>query len=76
MLKKSNRKASLTQALEPLAPSLPEDTRNRLVMLLSVLYGTEALVVLKDTFGLTQEEITDLTSWGARLLIRQALAEA
>lgn len=76
MLKKSNRKASLSLALAPLEESLPKETLHRLVMLFSVLYGTEALVVLKDTFGLSQEEIADLTSWGARLLIRQALAEA
>ncbi|CNI84770.1 Uncharacterised protein [Yersinia rohdei] len=33
-------------------------------MLLSVLYGTEALTVLKDSFGLERSEIIDLTVWG------------
>ncbi|AJJ09289.1 hypothetical protein CH64_1839 [Yersinia rohdei] len=33
-------------------------------MLLSVLYGTEALTVLKDSFDLERSEVIDLTVWG------------
>jgi AcrR family transcriptional regulator len=75
-LKKSNRKAALSAALSPLEDQLPEETRHKLVMLMSVLYGTEALTVLKDSFGLNKDEITDLTVWGAKLMLRQALAES
>lgn len=75
-LKKSNRKAALSEALSPLEGQLPEETRQKLVMLMSVLYGTEALTVLKDSFGLNKDEITDLTVWGAKLMLRQALAES
>jgi len=74
-LKKSNRKAALSAALSPLEDQLPEETRHKLVMLMSVLYGTEALTVLKDSFGLNKDEIADLTVWGAKLMLRQALAE-
>ncbi|WMT14042.1 hypothetical protein [Serratia fonticola] len=42
---------------------------------MSVIYGTEALTVLKDSFGLNKDEIADLTVWGAKLMLRQALAE-
>lgn len=75
LLKKSNRREALTEALEPLESRLPSDKVQKLVMLMSVLYGTEAMTVLKDTFGLEQEEIVDLTTWGAKLMLRQALAE-
>ncbi|QXN65234.1 MULTISPECIES: TetR/AcrR family transcriptional regulator [Serratia] len=74
-IKKSNRKFALTEALEPLKSEIPEETRQKLVMLMSVLYGTEAMTVLKDSFGLDKEEIIDLTVWGTKLLLRQALEE-
>jgi hypothetical protein len=75
LLKKSNRKIALTEALSPLESQLPQEKVKKLIMLLSVLYGTEALTVLKDSFGLNKDEVTDLTIWGAKLLLRQALAE-
>lgn len=75
LLKKSNRREALTEALAPLESQLPEDKVQKLVMLMSVLYGTEAMTVLKDTFGLEQEEIIDLTTWGAQLMLRQAVIE-
>jgi hypothetical protein len=74
-LKKSNRKMALSEALSPLEGQLPSETIKKLVMLMSVLYGTEALTVLKDSFGLSKNEITDLTIWGAKLMLRQALEE-
>lgn len=74
-LKRSNRKVALTEALSPLEGQLPGETIKKLVMLMSALYGTEALTVLKDSFGLNKDEITDLTIWGAKLMLRQALAE-
>lgn len=74
-LKKSNRKMALSEALSPLEGQLPAETIKKLVMLMSALYGTEALTVLKDSFGLNKDEITDLTIWGAKLMLRQALEE-
>ncbi|MEQ2027544.1 TetR/AcrR family transcriptional regulator [Xenorhabdus szentirmaii] len=74
-IKKSNRKESLSLALEPLKEQLNDDTVHKIVMLLSVLYGTEAMVVLKDTFHLENDEITKLTTWAAKLIIRQAIIE-
>ncbi|WP_279024415.1 TetR/AcrR family transcriptional regulator [Gibbsiella quercinecans] len=75
-LKKSNRKEALTEALAPLETKLPREKVQKLMMLMSVMYGTEAMTVLKDTFGLEQDEITELTTWGAKLLLRQALEDA
>lgn len=72
LLKKSNRREALSEALAPLESQLPPEKVEKLVMLMSVLYGTEAMTILKDTFGLDKDEIIDLTTWGARLMIRQA----
>ncbi|MDX7991697.1 TetR/AcrR family transcriptional regulator [Xenorhabdus littoralis] len=74
-LKKSNRRETISAALEPLKDQLKEDTIHKIIMLISVLYGTEAMVVLKDTFGLENEEIINLTSWAAKLIIQQAISE-
>ncbi len=75
LLKKSNRREALAEALAPLESQLPPEKVQKLIMLMSVLYGTEALTVLKDTFGLEQEEIVELTTWGAKLMLHQALQE-
>lgn len=75
LLKKSNRREALSEALAPMESHLPQEKVQKLVMLMSVLYGTEAMAVLKDTFGLEQEEIVDLTTWGAKLMLRQAILE-
>lgn len=75
LLKKSNRRDALTEALTPLESQLPSEKVQKLVMLMSVLYGTEAMTILKDTFGLEPEEIVDLTTWGAKLMLRQALQD-
>ncbi|OCJ37334.1 hypothetical protein [Serratia sp. 14-2641] len=75
-IKKSNRKIALSEALLPLKSEIPEETRQKLVMLMSVLYGTEAMTVLKDSFGLDKDEIIELTVWGTKLMLRQALEEA
>ncbi|MGP1067235.1 TetR/AcrR family transcriptional regulator [Serratia sp. CY56810] len=72
LLKKSNRREALAEALAPLESQLPPEKVQKLVMLMSVLYGTEAMSILKDTFGLDKDEIIDLTTWGAKLMIRQA----
>ena len=74
-IKKSNRKIALSEALLPLKNEIPEETRQKLVMLMSVLYGTEAMTVLKDSFGLDKDEIIELTVWGTKLMLRQALEE-
>ncbi|QNK33258.1 TetR/AcrR family transcriptional regulator [Serratia sp. JUb9] len=75
LCKRSNRREALTEALAPLESQLPQDKVQKLVMLMSVLYGTEAMTVLKDTFGLKQEEIIELTTWGAKLMLQQALSQ-
>jgi AcrR family transcriptional regulator len=75
ILKKSNRKEALTVALEPLKNQLNDEIINKIIMLLSVLYGTEAMVVLKDCFCLENDEIINLLTWAAKSIIRQAILE-
>ncbi|WP_212602440.1 hypothetical protein [Serratia rubidaea] len=75
LCKRSNLREALTEALAPLESQLPQDKVQKLVMLMSVLYGTEAMTVLKDTFGMEQEEIVELSTWRAKLMLQQALRQ-
>lgn len=76
LLRKAHRRIALAEALSPVADRLPDAALQNLLMLMSVLCSTETMTVLKDSFMLSNEEISALASWGARLMLRQALAEA
>jgi len=62
----------LREALEPLRDSIPEATFDRLAKALSLLFGIEALVILKDIWGVDEEEAQDVVLWAAGLLVSGA----
>jgi AcrR family transcriptional regulator len=74
--KRGHRVGILEHALEPLAPTLPVATRNRLHRALSVVYGIESYVVLKDIWGLPDREIEKVALWMADALIDKAVRDA
>jgi hypothetical protein len=43
---------------------------------LSLIFGTEAFVVLKDIWSLDSEEARRVAIWAAHALVRAAIAEA
>ena len=43
---------------------------------LSLVYGTEVFLVLKDIWRLDLPEVTEVARWTAQAIIRQALADA
>ena len=43
---------------------------------LSLIFGTEAFVVLKDIWGLDGDDARDVALWSAHALVRAAVAEA
>lgn len=65
----------IEDALSPLRHTLPVHEFRRLAQALSLVFGVEALVILKDMWGLDGEEVQDVASWTARALVRSALAE-
>jgi AcrR family transcriptional regulator len=67
---KSNRREILEEVFAPLRESLPAEDVDRLVRAVAVLYGTEAMVVLTDMFGMSRDEITKLTTWMAVSLLK------
>ncbi len=66
----------LEHAIEPLAPQLTPAMRTRLHKALSVVYGIEPYVILKDIWGLGDREVERIAMWIADALIDAALAQS
>ena len=63
----------ITEALEPLAGTLPEEDLRRLVLAVRSVSGIEALVWLTDVAGLSTQDAVELMRWSAASLLRSAL---
>lgn len=73
---RGNRKAVLYNALAPLRGQMAAEAFDRLRQSLSLVFGTEAFVVLKDIWGLDGGQARDVALWSAHALVRAAVAEA
>ena len=65
----------LRRAIAPLAADLTPAQQDRVAQALSLVYGTEVFLVLKDIWKLDLPEVTDVVRWTANAIITQALAE-
>jgi hypothetical protein len=74
--RRGHRVALLEHALAPLAPALPVAVRDRLHRALSVVYGIEPYIVLKDIWGLADREVERIALWMAGRLVDAALRDA
>lgn len=75
--RRGNRKRLLSLAVEPvLQAGVEPAAAARLAQSLSLLYGTEAMVVLKDFWGLDFRQFMDVVKWTSAALVRATLAEA
>lgn len=66
----------LQSAIAPLRKTLPRARFQRLARALSLVYGLELLIVLKDLWGLEESETQSVAQWAARALVRAAISEA
>jgi AcrR family transcriptional regulator len=64
----------LREAIAPLRDKLSDAAFDRLTKALSLLFGIEALIVLKDIWGVDAEVTQDVVLWAADLLITGAAA--
>lgn len=69
------RRAILENAAKPLEKVLGKARFHRLVVALSMVYGIEPYVVLKDIWGLESRDVEVISRWMADALIASALAE-
>lgn len=74
--RRGHRVRILEHALAPYARELPGPVRDRLHKALSVVYGIEPYVILKDIWGLSDREVDKTALWMADALIDAALREA
>lgn len=65
----------LTDALAPLRGEMDDREFDRLAQALSLIFGVEALVVLKDIWGLDTGETQAVACWAAAALVRAARRE-
>jgi AcrR family transcriptional regulator len=75
-MRRGRRIELLASALAPLKRRLDRRRLDRLAQALSLIFGTEAFVVLKDIWGLDRRQAEDVASWTCHALIRSAMNEA
>jgi AcrR family transcriptional regulator len=71
-VREGRRASYLDEALAPLRGTLPPGELERLNAALGMVIGTEALVVLRDIYGLDPDEARSLMRWAASVLFRAA----
>lgn len=75
-LVRGHRVDILRRAIAPLAADLTQAQQDRVAQALSLVYGTEVFLVLKDIWKLDLPDVTDVVRWTANAIITQALSEA
>jgi AcrR family transcriptional regulator len=73
---RGHRVELLQAAISPLRRTLPPQAFQRLAHALSLVYGLEVLVILKDMWGLGDDETQEVAQWAAGALVRAAIAES
>ncbi|MBL8324200.1 MAG: TetR/AcrR family transcriptional regulator [Rubrivivax sp.] len=74
--RRGHRIRILEHAIAPLRDKLTPTMRQRLHHALSVVYGIEPWVILKDIWGLPEREVQRVALWMADALIDTALAQS
>ena len=73
-LGRGHRRQLLASAIRDL--DLPKEQADRLVRALSLTFGVEAMVVLRDIWGLSDDEAQKTALWAAQAMIEAAMREA
>lgn len=70
---RGHRVELLKDALRPLRGRLPPQQINRLAQALSLMFGIETLIVLKDMWRLDERQAFEVAEWAALMLVRAAV---
>jgi AcrR family transcriptional regulator len=73
--KRGHRVELLQHAIAPLRSQLSKAQFTRLARALSLVYGVEVLIILKDIWGLSLTETKAVAVWAGRALVKTALSE-
>jgi len=74
-LTRGHRVDLLKDALAPLRKTLGKAAFERLAQALSLVFGVEVLIVLKDIWGLDGEQTLSVAQWAARSLVDAAVTQ-
>ena len=74
--RRGHRIELLQKALAPLRESLSDAQFGKLTKALSLTFGLEVILVLKDIWNVDVQEMQTVATWAARALVRAALTEA
>jgi len=74
--RRGHRIRILEHAIEPMKAELTPALRQRLHHALSIVYGIEPVVILKDIWGLPEREVQRVALWMADALIDAALNQS
>lgn len=74
--RRGHRIRILEHALEPFKPEMPKPLLQKLTKALSIVYGFEPYVVLKDIWNCGDREVETIARWMAAALIDAAQREA
>jgi AcrR family transcriptional regulator len=69
---RGNRKAMLQHVVEPLNQEMSPKMVERVVQSLSLVYGSEIFLVMKDIWGCDNVQLEDIGKWIAKAIVRQA----
>lgn len=72
---RGHRRKLLALALDPLRSRMDRKAFDRLTQSLSLIFGTEAFVVLKDIWSLDAEEARRVAIWAANALVNAAMED-
>lgn len=73
---RGNRKGLLREAIAPLRPELSRQAFDKVAQSLSLIFGVEAMIILKDIWKLDGDEARRVVLWAAQALVRTAVTEA
>jgi AcrR family transcriptional regulator len=73
--RRGHRRELLRHALKPLERRLPASTHDRLMKALSVVFGIEFYIVLKDIWASPDEDVEAIARWVASTLVDAASRE-
>lgn len=74
--RRGHRRDILARVARPLREVLGSPSYERLLKALSVIYGIEIYVVLKDIWGTSDREVESIARWMLEALLAAALADA
>lgn len=75
-LVRSSRAAILSLATLPLKDELTAELNDRVVRALSLVYGSEIFLVMKDIWGCDNDELQEIGKWIAKAIVHQAREDA